>query len=69
MTIAGTDTNAANSRLRTNGSHHASDVAVSKRDLTSWWRQFKRGNAKREGEKGDLRLTLPLRWLHLLSSV
>ena len=55
MTVAGADTNAAPSRLKTNGSHHASDVAVSKRDLTSWWRQFKRGNVKREGEKGDLR--------------
>ncbi|KAF2762543.1 RhoGAP-domain-containing protein [Pseudovirgaria hyperparasitica] len=27
--------------------------AASKRDLTSWWRQFKRGTAKREEEKAE----------------
>ncbi|KAF2138671.1 uncharacterized protein K452DRAFT_328496 [Aplosporella prunicola CBS 121167] len=27
----------------------------SKRDLTSWWRQFKRGNAKREEDKGTIK--------------
>ncbi|KAK8232367.1 hypothetical protein HDK90DRAFT_467542 [Phyllosticta capitalensis] len=30
---------------------HPGDVP-SKRDLASWWRQFKRGNAKKEEEKG-----------------
>lgn len=31
--------------------NQAADVP-SKRDLTSWWRQFKRGNAKKDEDKG-----------------
>ena len=59
MTVAGADATATTPRSRFNDPHHASDVAVSKRDLTSWWKQFKRGNVKREDEKGNLIWSLP----------
>ncbi|KAF1815790.1 RhoGAP-domain-containing protein [Eremomyces bilateralis CBS 781.70] len=33
---------------------HAAEVATSKRDLASWWKNFKRGDRKREDEKEPL---------------
>lgn len=63
MTVAGADATATTPRSRFNDPNHASDVAVSKRDLTSWWKQFKRGNVKRDGEKGDYLGLSPIQFL------
>lgn len=51
---------AAASRIPANGQAPQSEAVQTRRDLTSWWKGFKRSNAKSEEPKGeDISHTLP----------